>query len=220
MANYFLNRTTTVSELLRFPYDSFVDFQQAIKNGEIIDIGIPMDHARSWAMQGNDAPKLQQLIKIIIATVLFLLPIFYIVSAFTMHNFWLILFALISLIVSFTGSPIARKMFPLHWLLIIGLVIMWMISGEFPHAIYWLPIFLQYKSFDYLYLNSAQLVRQKIQEDEELLCLFWKHWGITLFMKNGNQYDQRSMKILDLFSHYEDVQKEWEKALEERKKNE
>ncbi len=217
MGNYFLDKTNKVSGLVHFPYDSFSDFQQAIKSGEIIDIGIPMDRARSWAMEGKSAPKLQQILKIILAITLFVLPVFYIVSAFVMHNYWLLPFALIPLIVSFTGSPMARRMFPFHWLLLIGLGIMWLISGDFPHAIYWLPIFLQYKSLDYLYKNSAQLVRQRIQEDEELLCLFWKHWGITIFMKNGDEYDQRSKKIAGLFSHYEDVQKEWEKALEERK---
>lgn len=217
MGNYFEKETTTVTSLMHFPYSSFSDFQKAISKGEIVDIGIPMDHARSWAMQANNAPKTQQIIKIILMVAMFLLPLFYIVSAFVIHNYWLILFAVVPFVVSFTGSPMARRIMPVHWLLIIGLGLTWFISGNFPHPIYWLPIFLQYKVFDYLYKNSAQLVRQVIQQDQELLCLFWKHWGLTLYTKDGDEHDQRFVKKNGQTEHFDDVQEEWEAYLELRK---
>lgn len=218
MSNYFHSESKTVPSLLHFPFESFSEFQAAIKSGEVVDIGIPMDYARTWAMQARNAPKLQQVLKTVLALAIYTLPLFYLISAFVMKNYWLLPFAVVPILVAFTGSPIARRMFPLHWVLLAILGMMWLISGNFPHAIYWLPIFLQYKSLDYLYKDSAQLVRQRLQVDEDLLCLFWKHWGITLFMKDGSEYNQRSRKISGLFDHYEDVQKEWEKALEERDK--
>lgn len=219
MSNYYLNKTTEVKDLMHFPYKSLEAFQEAIKTGEVVDIGVAMDHARSWAMQATIAPKLQKVFKNIIMLFFVVLPFFYIGAAFFMKNYWLIPFALVPALVFFTGSPMARKMFPLHWILLIGLGAFWLISGSFPHPIYWLPILAEYKGFDYLYKDSASLVRQYVQKDENTLILFWKHFDLTLYLKDGGSRSQRGEEKDGKYTHYEDVQEEWKEYLASKQRS-
>lgn len=218
MSNYFQEKTTSVSGLMHFPFKSFEMFLDAIKSGEVVDIGVAMDHARSWATQAADAPKGQKIFKNILMVTFFALPLFYIVAAFVMRNYWLIPFALVPALVFFTGSPIARKVFPLHWILIGGLGILWLVSGTFPHPIYWLPILVEYKAFDYLYKGSAALVRQQVQKNEKTLILFWKYFDLTLYFKDGSNHSQRGVTKDDNYSHHQDVQDEWKSYLDSRKR--
>lgn len=218
MSNYFQNKTDSVRELMHFPYSTFTAFQQAVVSGEVVDMGIAMDHARSWAMQAEDAPRGQMILKYLLMTSFLLMPIFYIIAAFFMNNYWLIPYALVPVLVFFTGSPIARKVFPLHWILLAGLGILWLVSGNFPHPIYWLPILIEYKGFDYLYRGSAQLVREQIPKSEKTLILFWKHWDLTLYLKNGEKHSQRGIEKDGKYSFNQDVQDEWEAYLATRKK--
>lgn len=216
MGNYFQDNTETVAELKHFPFSTFQDYKESLGKGEIVDIGVPMDHARKWAMESSYAPKLQAIIKLVLTVCIYLLPIFYIVMAFVLHNYWLAPFALLPLIIFATGSPMARKMVPLHWILLGVLILWWLTSGVIPHFIYWLPLVLEYKVLDYLYKDSAKLVRQIAQKDEITLVLFWKWWDLGLVFKNGEEWSQRSKKTLNNFEYYDDIQVEWESYLEQK----
>lgn len=218
MKNYFETETKGVSDLMQFPYSNFKQFQTAIKEGDIVDIALPMDKTRTWLMEGKNAPKSAQLLAQLIIYSIFFLPVFYIIAAFVIGNYWLIPFAIIPVLVIFLGTPIARKTLPFHWILFIGLLIMWWIGDSFPDPIYWLPIILEYKGLDYLYKGSASIARQQVQKDEILLCVFWKYWGLTLIYKDGKELSQDYSRINNKITHNEDVKKEWVEFVESRKK--
>lgn len=207
--NYFKKETTTVEELMHFPFNSFKDFQSAVKNGEVIDIEVQMDHARKWAMQSKDAPKNQRVLKeVLMITCSLLLPIFYIIIAFFTKNYWLLPYSLVPLAVFFVGNPITRKAFPLHWILLTGFIVLWLFSGSFPSLIYWLPILIEYKILDYIYRGSAQLIREFVIKDEKTLILFWKYFYLGIYLKNGERHLQSGVEKNGEFSFNEDVRNE------------
>lgn len=221
MNNYFDDQTKKVNDLKYFPFPSFEKFQQAIKDKEVLDIGVPMDYARKWAMEAATAPKFQRAVKYVLMLIAIAIPVFYWIMAFVMGNYWLLLYSLVPVVVFFTGSPIARKVFPLHWVLIIIFVLLWFFTGGFPSWIYWLPVAVQLFVMNYLYKSSAQLVRKIVQQDEETLSLFWKWWDLVLVLDNGEEHSQRSLKQGSQYVHHEDVQQEWEEFIKVRKiKNE
>lgn len=215
--NYFSTKMDRVNNLKHFPFPSFEKFQQAIKDKKVIDIGIPMDYARKWAMESVTAPKFQKIVKYVLMLVSIITPIFYWIMAFAIGNFWLLLYSLVPVVVFFTGSPIARKVFPLHQVLIIIFVLLWIFIGGFPSWIYWLPVTVQLFIMNYLYKSSTQLVRKIVQYDEGILSLFWKWWDLILVLDNGEEHSQRSLKQGGQYIYHEDVQKEWKEFIKNRK---
>jgi len=217
IANYFNTKTEKINNLKYFPFPSFRKFQQAIKDKKVVNIGIPMDYARKWAMESATAPKFQRIVKYILMLISMVTPIFYWIMAFAIGNFWLLLYSLVPVVFFFTGSPIARKVFPLHWVLIIIFILLWILTGGFPSWIYWLPITVQLFIMNYLYKSSTQLVRKIVQYDERILSLFWKWWDLILVLDNGEEHSQNFLKQGGQCIHHEDVQKEWEEFIKNRK---
>lgn len=218
MTNYFGEKTKSIKNLKHFPYDTFDDFKSAINDKTVVDIAIPMDRAREWIMKSQDVPKKESTMISLTMLVLYLVPIFYLVMPFIFGNYWLLLLIFVSIIVLFTGSPMARRVFPFHWIFLGILGIMWVVGKKFPDFIYWLPILIQYKLLDFLYKGSANYSRSQILRKESALIWFWKWGEISLIYSGGSEYSQRFVKDTDGYHPYDDINSEWKEFIESRNK--
>lgn len=214
--NYYKSKTLRVEELKHFPFESFADYQHAITTGKILDTPIAMDMARQWIMQSQDSPKFWRVFSYSLMILALSSIPFFLATTFITQNLWLLLFIPLSLIVFLSGSPMGRRVFPIHYLLIIGFVIAWIITGRFPNWIYWFPILMIYLSLNQLYSGSAKTVRNIVLKNEEVLCLFWKYHWMDLMFADGTRYSQRSYEHDGKFEFYEDIDKEWKDYIEEK----
>lgn len=208
--NYFINNSPTVDKIKHFPYKSFAEFKENISNQSIVGISVPMDYARNWITQSSESPIFWHNLYLGLMAYIFCLPIFYILFGIFTLDLSAIIYTIIAVVVAFTGSPFAMKVFKVHYLIIGIYLVVWLISGSFPGTIYWLPILFQYFAFNQLYKGSASIVRGIMIENEKVLCLFWKWYDARLLLKDGNEYSQRGVEKNGKFEPNEDVQKEWE----------
>lgn len=214
--NYYTKKITKVEDLKHFPFSSFQTFKEALKDGTVVDIPIAMDMARSWLTNAENSPIFWRSFSTFLMFVPYLVMIFYLVATFWLSNFWLLLFIPLSIIVTFTGSPAARRLLPIHYILIVAFVLMWVIGGKFPDLVYWLPILIIFLSLNQLYSGSAKVAREAVIHDEKTLCLFWKwHW-MDIVLKSGDTYSQRSTQTLGQTFYHEDIDKEWKEYCEQR----
>lgn len=217
--NYYSKTTDKVEELKHFPFKSFSNFQAAILNGDVIDISIPMDHARNWITKSADSPRSSRNFSLLLISYVFLLPIFYVFYGIFTLNPAAIFYVIISAFVAFTGSPMARRFMKSHYYVIGVYILIWLIGGSFPRLIFLVPVIGQYLAFNQLYQGSAAIVREKLTKSEKVLCLFWKWYYIGIILKDGNEYTQNSIVDKDRkYSFYEDVDQEWKEYIKEKDK--
>lgn len=218
--NYYEKKINKIEELKYFPFSSFKQFQDAVKNGDIKDIGIAMDIARRWVMETTKSTPFQRNSRNLLFLLPFILTLYYLISAFTIPNYWLIPYSLLPIIVAFTGSPIARKVFPLHIIIFGIFILVWAFTGNLS-AIYWVPIIIQYLALEYMYKGSTQIIRELLTKDEETLCFFWRWRHMTLYLKNGEAWNQDYMEVGGQTQYYEDMQKEWKEyiSIQDKKSN-
>lgn len=212
--NYFAQKTAKVEDLRHFPFSSFKEFKSAVSDGTVVDIGVAMDKARNWVMESKDSPPFWRILSYILVWIPFFFILFYFVAAFILPNYWLIPYALVPLLIFFTGSPIGRRIFPVHYLLIIIFLIAWFITGNFPDLIYWLPLVIEYLILNQLYSGSAGIAQEAIVNDEKTLCLFWKWGAFDLLLADGTRHLQRWVEKDGQTIRYKDIEEEWEEYYE------
>lgn len=215
--NYYEEKTNKVKNLKHFPCESIDVFQKAVEQGVIIDISIAMDIARKWVMETNKSTPFQRYSRALLSLLPFILTLFYIIAAFVLHNYWLILYSLLPIIVAFTGSPIARKIIPLHFVILGLFILIWALTGNLS-MIYWVPIVAQYLALDYMYKGSTNIVRKMLLMDEDTLCYFWKWNHMSLYFNNGGIYSQNYQEVDGKTNYYEDMTKEWKDYIDKQDK--
>lgn len=221
--NYYIKKTTRVEDLKHFPFASFKEFEKAVQDRKVLDLPIAMDMARSWLTNSSESPAFWRNSSYALMFLPYLIIIFYLIAVFWLSNWWLLLFIPLSIIVTFTGSPAARRMLPIHYILGVIFILMWVIGGKFPDLVYWLPILLIYLSLSQLYNGSAKIAREAVLHDEKTLCLFWKWNWMSVVLSTGVTYSQRNVEERNQYTNYDDIDAEWkeyyERKLADRAKN-
>lgn len=212
--NYFTETTNGVEELKHFPYRNFEEFKKAVTNNDILGTNIAMDKARDWVMRGLDAPKGWMYFGYILVFLPYLFTIFYLIAAFVLHNYWLIIYSVVPILSIFFFNPFARKAFKIHYYFIILYVILSLFLKELWSPLFWLPLVFLYLATNQLYEGSAQIVREHLTKDEMLLCVFWKWWDLVIYLKDGTQVSQRYYEYGGNTLYFEDIKKEWKDYIE------
>jgi hypothetical protein len=208
--NYFLDKALSVDTIKHFPFKSFSEFKESVTNQSVAGISVPMDYARNWVTQSSESPRFWHNLYLALMVYVFCLPIFYVLFGIITLDLSAIMYILVALVVAFTGSPFAMKVFKAHYLVIGFYLVVWLVSGSFPRTIYWLPVLFQYFAFNQLYKGSASIVRGLMVENEKILCLFWKWNDASIVLNDGTEYSQRGVTKNGKFEINEDIQKEWE----------
>lgn len=217
--NYYDEISDKVELLWHFPYPNFSAFKEAVEKGEVVNTGIPMDYARQWVTQGVSAPKGWMIFSNILLVLPYLLTIFYIVTAFTSRNYWLILYSVVPIIFMFFFNPLARRAFKMHYYFIGIYVLVGIFIKSLWEPIYWLPLVVDYLALNQLYEGSAQLVRENLHKNEKLLCWFWKRGNLQIELKDGSKWADRYVERDGKTEFYGDVDKEWREYIDKQDKN-
>ena len=216
-SNYFAQKIQRVEHLKHFPYDSFVDFQEAVQQQKT-KTSVRMDIARQWLMS-TDSPGNIALWMKLLSFVPFLCSAFYFVLAFTLHDYWLILYSLFPIFMFFTANPLAKKS---GSYLIIGVLVVafWFIRGVgfIPPFLYWIPLLLTYIVMRQMYEGAADTAEKIIMKNEKALCFFWQ-WSGVLIQKGDTIYAQKHYEKDSQMHYYQDIKTEWEKYTEHLRAN-
>ncbi len=174
-----------ISDLFNFPYPSFEQLQQAVRNQKIT-IGVDQTVARKWLAKGKHNLKLWRFISLLLHFVPHIVFLATIITPILMGKPILIL-VVIPLFLTF---PFLVPIGPLKEITNIAcyiLLIVFIISlllGNIILAFIVAPFLTIWIMSKLLYIISVSQMRKKALKDEELFCLLYKNRAINILFND------------------------------------
>jgi len=191
MTNETQDKPKTVEELGHFPFATFAEVRAKVNEG-VAHIGVDRSVALQWIQNGIYSTTWQRIRGLIMASMIFLVPIGLLVYAVMTGTWWLLVALPFLVIAYFMLHPSSGAMFgPLRTLLIVftfgGLAwgyvyeVGWLTALTICLAILW----YSQKS---VYGKAVDGMISAALEHEDLFCILWNGNSLNVQLYNGDSY--------------------------------
>lgn len=196
----------TVGELENFPFKTFAELKTKVNEG-VVHIGVDRGVALQWIQNGIYSTSWQRIRGLIMASMIFLVPIGLLVYVVVTQSWWLLLSLPFLFIAYFMLHPSSGALFgPLRtllvWFTFCGLA--WGFINEVP----WLTaiticLAVLWYSQKSVYGKAVDGMISAALKHEDLLCILWSNNSLNISLYNGNSYWNKMKQENGQITHYE-----------------
>ena len=200
------DKPKTVPKLANFPFATFAELQAKVNEG-VANIGVDRGVALQWIQNGIYSTTWQRIRGLIMASMIFLVPIGLLVYIVTTGSWWLLISLPFLVIAYFMLHPSSGAMFgPLRTLLI--LFTFGGLAWGFLNEVAWLTalticLAILWYSQKSVYGKAVDGMIAAALKHEDLFCILWNGNSLNVQLYNGDSYWGRWKTVGGETTHYD-----------------